>query len=236
MKKETLSLTARKVILLNFFRPDFKFAALTLIDRLSVKSHIQFSLIHSCYGNVQWTPFTFKVNVEMYWELILKAVISIRVPLFFITGVININDDIIEEISSLAFSFLQVQRRRFVMFWGFLVLVTAQFIFFIYPLIRNQWQSLWHLSPNPFNSISQQLLYHSSRSSGCALPAPLSFVSSFYIPFHSFSVSSEQEISEADILWVQEYRTASRLVYIGRVLAHWIAAGAHVAFVNKVDI
>lgn len=85
---------------------------------------------------------------------------------------------------------------------SFLGMFPSHFIFFIYPLIRNQWQSLWHLSPNPFNSISQQLHYHSSQSSGCAPPAPLSFVSSFYIPVHPFCVplSKKKKNAKSDIL------------------------------------
>lgn len=66
------------------FQSGFTFATLDLIDRLSVKSSIQFSLTHSRYSGVQWTPFTFKVNViKLYWKLILKAVISVWVPLFY---------------------------------------------------------------------------------------------------------------------------------------------------------
>lgn len=164
------------------------FAARRLIDRLSVKSHIQFSLIHSCYNGMQWTPSTFKVNAERYWKLILKAVISIRSRSFHYWGHKYKRWRYLGNFHT-CFFFLQVQRGMFLMFPSFLVLVTAQFIFFFYPLIRNQWQSLWHLSPNPFNSISQQLLYRSSQSSGCGPPAPLSFVSSFYIPFHPFCVS-----------------------------------------------
>lgn len=66
------------------FQPGSFFAALSLIDRLSVKSHIQFSLIRSCYSGAQWMPSTFKVNVERYWKLILKAVISIRETFFLL--------------------------------------------------------------------------------------------------------------------------------------------------------
>lgn len=132
----------------------------------------------------------------------------------------------------------QVLREMFPVFQSFPVLATAQFIFFIYPLIRNQWQSLWHLSPNPFNSISQQLLYHSSQSSGCALPAPLSFVSSFHIPFHPFCGSAPQGKCKRRIFfWRRKnHCMASHLLYIRRAQAHWIAARARVAFVNKVDI
>lgn len=66
-------------------------------------------------------------------------------------------------------------------------------LFFLFTLWSETRQSLWHLSPNPFNSISQQLLYHDSQSSGSSLSAPLPFVPSFYIPFRPLCVSSEWE-------------------------------------------
>lgn len=69
------------------------------------------------------------------------------------------------------------------------LLNSSSFLFSLWSKTR---QSLWHLSPNPFNSISQQLLYHDSQSSGSSLSAPLPFVPSFYIPFHPLCVSSEQ--------------------------------------------
>lgn len=66
--------------------PGFTFAALSLIDRLSVKSHIKFSLIHSCCNGVHWMPSTFKVNVERYWKGIFKAVFSTWVSFFPLLG------------------------------------------------------------------------------------------------------------------------------------------------------
>lgn len=70
------------------------FVALALIDRLSVESHIQFSLTHSRYSGVLWALFSYKVNEEFHLKLILKASISIRVTLFLLLA-ISRNDDII---------------------------------------------------------------------------------------------------------------------------------------------
>lgn len=162
----------------------------------------------------------------------LKAAICATLSIIRVINIMTMT--LFRKFPCLVFVFHRCKEECSPMSLSFLVMVTAQFIFFIYPLIRNQWQSLWHLSPNTFNSISQQLHYRSSQSSGYALPAPLSFVSSFYIPFHPFCGSSEQENATSDILWVQEsHYTASHLLYIRRVLAHWIA---RVAFVNKLDI